>query len=678
MHLKKIVINNFRLLKDFELDIKENMSLIVGKNNCGKTSISTILEKFSNPKSENFRWDDFNLEFQNEFYVKVYSHSDKENHTDDGIRMTLFIKYTEADSYANIQNFMMDLNPLNDMIILEFFYFCPFDKLNILIEELKNKDIKRDEKDKFTKFMIKNSNRFFISKSQAKGYDTEKKEIINELSSEVSTTEIKKLINFHAIKANRDVSNKTNDNSLSSLSAKYYELKNSKDPEKEIFNELSEVIEKTDTHLNEVYNGNSKSKVGSGIFSDIIKNVKRFGGISDETKISVQSSIGSKDLLNNNTTLYYEHNGKFLPENYNGLGYLNLIGMIFEIETAIEGFHKNINENPSDINLLFIEEPEAHTHPQLQYIFIKNIKELIKEKSENLNIQTLLTTHSSHIIADCDFNDIRYLKKEKSAIKALNFESLNKKYSDEEAFKFVKKYLTLNHAELFFADKVIFIEGATERVLLPTMMNKIDKECVNGSLPLLSQNISTIEAGAYSHKFKPLIEFLGLKTLIITDIDGVKKSASNKYVKCPSDEAKYTSNSALKDFFGLEVEEEHFETLKSKTFDEKLIGEKIRIAYQITENDYHARSFEDAFIALNLEFIRQVLNKDKDNFKESLKNVKKFNDNEPNYYNLAENCIKDGGKSLFAIDLLYYDGIDDKEWLVPKYIKEGLEWLRDI
>lgn len=68
---------------------------------------------------------------------------------------------------------------------------------------------------------------------------------------------------------------------------------------------------------------------------------------------------------------------------------------------------------PADINILFIEEPEAHTHPQLQYIFIKNIKELLREGKKckdglDIVVQTLITTHSSHIVAECDFDDIKY------------------------------------------------------------------------------------------------------------------------------------------------------------------------------------------------------------------------------------------------------------------------------
>jgi predicted ATP-dependent endonuclease of OLD family len=55
----------------------------------------------------------------------------------------------------------------------------------------------------------------------------------------------------------------------------------------------------------------------------------------------------------------------------------------------------------------------------MQYVFIKNIKKLLKESiqredGEKRKLQYIITTHSSHIVADSDFNDIKYLKKETS------------------------------------------------------------------------------------------------------------------------------------------------------------------------------------------------------------------------------------------------------------------------
>jgi hypothetical protein len=46
-------------------------------------------------------------------------------------------------------------------------------------------------------------------------------------------------------------------------------------------------------------------------------------------------------------------------------------------------------------------------------------------------------------------------------------------------------------------------------------------------LPLLSQNISTIEVGAYSQIFEKFIDFLGIRSLILTDIDAIKVTGQN-------------------------------------------------------------------------------------------------------------------------------------------------------
>lgn len=37
MKLSQILIRNYRLLKDFSIDLEKVLSLAIGKNNCGKT-----------------------------------------------------------------------------------------------------------------------------------------------------------------------------------------------------------------------------------------------------------------------------------------------------------------------------------------------------------------------------------------------------------------------------------------------------------------------------------------------------------------------------------------------------------------------------------------------------------------------------------------------------------------
>lgn len=171
----------------------------------------------------------------------------------------------------------------------------------------------------------------------------------------------------------------------------------------------------------------------------------------------------------------------------------------------------------------------------MQYVFIKNIKGLLKEHDGELKasgyisgIQTLITTHSSHIVSDCNFDDLIYFKRDNGVVTSRAFNSLKEEYEDDQlGYRFVKQYLTLNSSELFFADKVICIEGDTERILLPTMMQKVDIatpiEQGSNIMPLLSQNISIIETGAHSQAFRKFFDFLGIKVLIITDIDPVNK-----------------------------------------------------------------------------------------------------------------------------------------------------------
>lgn len=450
-------------------------------------------------------------------------------------------------------------------------------------------------------------------------------------------------------------------------------------------------MEETDTFLDGVY---------SGIFEKVVNKVEMFGGIKKgDSIISIISTLQHRELLKGNTTVMYDHNEESsLPENYNGLGYLNLISIIFDIELLVNDFRRgnNINEEPADINLLFIEEPEAHTHPQMQYVFIKNIKNILKDASKGrdeqgakkFNLQTLITSHSSHITSESKFDDIKYFFKvdKKNEIIAKNLKDLKAIYGDKEAeyFKFLKQYLTLHRAELFFADKAIFIEGDTERILLPAMMKKIDQEDKDKgdkTLPLLSQNISIIEVGAYSHVFEKFFDFIGLKSLVITDIDSSKEDRTKCRV-CDAN-AKLTTNASLSFFHNGTNKLDYFKKL---LFDWKILRKKkgsnwvsnrkgkLLVIYQVEENTYHARSFEDAFFHLN----RQLIIDNKPNFK-SLKNIAYFDDMTKDSYDLASECV--GKKPSLAMEILLNSKADTNNnefsnWQIPAYIKEGLSWLK--
>lgn len=721
MEIVKIKVKNFRLLKDFEVSLEKILSLVVGKNNSGKTSLVSVLDKFINEKAKDFSCDDFNLDFQKHLRDLV-DDTTKTVSYPLGISLTLFIRYEETDNLANVTNILRSLDDENRYVVLYYEYGLSEMNMAALrhayndyyteavtriesrytIEETDNDDI-RDFKTNqkkyalsqvFYEFFKKHQKDFFKLSRRSVDYDVsnDREDLERYTDLDAENIKLDNVLNLKTISAKREVSNRDTDRTLSSLSSKYYEKKESNPNDADAIKKFKETLNATDQHLDTVY---------EGLFKNLVEKVGLFGGLKEgDSVIKIVSTLQHKELLKGNTTVMYDHSEEHsLPEHYNGLGYMNLIGMIFEIEVLLSDFRREHRQNelPADINLLLIEEPEAHTHPQMQYVFIKNIKQILKKASDGedgqaFSLQTLITTHSSHIAAEGKFDDIKYFVRKGShnEVIAKSLKDLRREYkNDDAAFKFLKQYLTLNRAELFFADKAILIEGDTERILLPAMMKKVDIE--HQENPLLSQNISIIEVGAYSHIFERLIDFLNVRSLIISDIDSAKKKTRTK-CRVEDADAELSTNASLSFFHGGRNGLSLFTSmlLNRKTLRKchKSAGKRwyssprgiVLFVFQTKEKndtglEYHARSFEDAFFHLNRQFIKD----NKDTFK-SLKNQEYFEDNNKDAYELAENCV--GSKPSFAMEILLNsitdeDGIEYSNWTIPNYIKEGLLWLKN-
>jgi len=694
MNLFKIQVENYRLLKNFSMDVEENLSLVIGKNNTGKTSILSVLDKFlTQSEKSRFNFDDFNIDFKEELENLIVGDPVAENeYTAKGIKLRLFIKYTEICNLENVSRVMMDLDPDNNLIALGFEYILLFEKYVEIrkdYNEFRMHEIDKKSKSETYKqksiydFLEQKHTDYFklFRKTIEINKDTQIVNEANFIDLDKESISIKDIINFKYISAQREVANKEITKSLSNQTSKIYEKTETSPEQNKAVDEFKDRLTETDSQLSEIY---------IDLFKTIIKKVANFGGIKpNESEIEIISNLQHRELLKGNTTVVYKHddNNK-LPEHYNGLGYMNLIYMIFEIEILIQEFKREKERRPADINLLFIEEPEAHTHPQMQYIFIKNIKKLLGEGIEREDgmrgkLQYIVSTHSSHIVADSDFDDIKYLKKDSNnSVVVKNLKNLKKEYDEKTSqYQFLTQYLTISRAEIFFAEKAVLIEGDTERILIPSIMKKIDieeeaKHKANrerdSHFPLLSQNISIIEVGAYSQIFDKFIEFLGIKTLIITDLDTVDKND----MKCEVANGVSYSNDAISHYFKnpLLVDLKGY-SLKNKLFNkvnENWINQpngKLCIVYQTEENGYIARSFEDAFIHLNREFI-----KEKKKYFKGLQNINDFDDNNNSAYHLAQNCIKK--KTHFAMDILFNSNEKLTNWQIPSYIKEGLLWLK--
>ena len=209
-----------------------------------------------------------------------------------------------------------------------------------------------------------------------------------------------------------------------------------------------------------------------------------------------------------------------LPDNYNGLGFKNLIFMVVEL-LDLHAQWLGIEDNRPPVHLIFIEEPEAHLHAQLQQAFIRKVMDILalgEEDQVHYTSQVVVTTHSTHILYERGFRPIRYFRRTRSeAISTSDVLNLSIFYDDTDPNirTFLERYLRLTHCDLFFADATVLVEGNVERLLLPQMI-------ANVAPRLQSTYLTVLEiGGAFGYRFKALIEFLGLTALVITDLDSV-------------------------------------------------------------------------------------------------------------------------------------------------------------
>lgn len=679
MHIESIVIENFRLLQNCCIDMRKKTTLLVGKNNTGKTSFAVLLEKFLD-RPDTFSFSDFPLSLREAIF-----NIDVETNVEElAIRMVLRIAYTEEDDLSILSEFMLDLDPArrHTSILLE----ATIDKKKLL-RVLPDDQIERK------KFIENNlSGKFLDARVYAFddfGHAGEEAYYLshrNQLE-EKDRASLRALLNLQVIHARRNVASSEDagrgSKPLSAISTKFFRKRDIEadaddegeedasvdKPDAGSIEKLRSILADIDTQLGEQY---------AEVFGSFLKNSRDFLDLGD---LKVVSNIQSQSLIENSSQVIYGDTDNFLPEHYSGLGYLNILYLLLQIELCRDDFSRR----NAPLNLLLIEEPEAHTHPQMQYVFADKIHGIV---SAIPSLQVLITTHSSHIVSKSDFEDIRYLSRSPSTgpVSIKNFHTdLSNEYeklgADGKAlFKFLKQYLTINSAELFFANKAIFIEGTTERILLPLfieMHDKINDEATETG-GLSSQNISVLEVGANARAFAPFLEFIGVRTLIITDIDTTKfvlnkETGKTSYKAWPVEGSTHTSNETLKHFLMAptidnvaDYEEWHLRLLSGEAASD---GGQIKLAYQMEESGYHARSFEDAFIAKNFEKIRTR----KDDL-EGLKNVQDIdNFDGGDFYALTENILSK--KSDFAGSVLYAALVEGETWETPKYIMDGLKWI---
>lgn len=155
----------------------------------------------------------------------------------------------------------------------------------------------------------------------------------------------------------------------------------------------------------------------------------------------------------------------------NSLGYNNLI-YLATILAEFEG----LKENYTSPRILLIEELEAHLHPQIQ---IKVLKYL-KEQADKNDIQVIITTHSTTISSATAIENIISFNTNVDGVKIT---SLKRCVANEQAQKFINRWLDATRSTLLFSKGNIFVEGLAETLLLPKLAEIYLSEKKNDQLP---------------------------------------------------------------------------------------------------------------------------------------------------------------------------------------------------
>ncbi len=668
MKITQLSVTNFRLLDDITINIEDDITLIVGKNNTGKTSLFEIINLFLGGKYKisfhDFSQNSYEIfencykKFRDELLFEV-DETERDRLEKEIIfnipRITLEIKieYDKIkDSLINISDFISDLDDAKTEATI-LFKHEPSDTINLFktFHNRVNQDIKLIE------WLNENITGYYSTRLFG-GDNLIEDNILGRIS---------KVLYFESIQASRKLDDiKTDKNrSLAVGFSDYYQ--NVHGDQNDDVEALKNTLKNVSTELDEKY---------EIVLEKILEKLKSFG-VDKEINIPeiiLKSKFDPESIIKNNIKYFYKNGDIELPENYNGLGYSNLIFLVLKIVSFIENFKKNKAKHEAEILTILLEEPEAHLHPQMQQVFVEQVRETIAKTllEDKIQVQLIISTHSSHMIAEAglnvkrSFERIRYFNKfkkdGKNFIEVKDFNDFKHKEKQEDTFRFLKQYLNLNKCDLFFADKVIMVEGITEKLLMPIFIRKVSEKLEN-------EYVSIIEVGgAYTHKFREFFKFLNTKVLIVTDLDSVDPEDNRKACKVSTPNSK-TSNQTLKQWL---PQKELISELLSASEDSKIDSGIIRVAYQVAEesHSYTARSLEEAIINCNNPFFSYSAEDLKVN---DYFDLLKGKDLTVEPYDLAPSSKE---KTVFTFDLMTFDEKGTKQkWIVPKYIKEGLEWL---
>lgn len=150
-----------------------------------------------------------------------------------------------------------------------------------------------------------------------------------------------------------------------------------------------------------------------------------------------------------------------------GLGHLNIIYI------ALKLVEFEFNRRHELLNIMIIEEPEAHIHTHIQKTLFNNLG-LSKDYT-----QVLMTTHSTHLSEVSEIQRVNVLKAEKNITTVMRptngLDGFGVNVLKLKAVSLVtslERYLDAKRSVLLFSKGVILVEGDGEEILIPHLVKK--------------------------------------------------------------------------------------------------------------------------------------------------------------------------------------------------------------
>jgi putative ATP-dependent endonuclease of OLD family len=677
--LAKATIRNFRLLRNTELSFTDKVTLCVGRNNTGKTSLAKLFEFFVARKKAVLRIEDFSVDCYEEFLVAhrlfVSGEVKQARDTVPVITLTLHIAYDkDCGQYGPLAPFVVDLDPDCSEVVIRFSYALKDGALKDFFGDM---PVETDATATLEQLGRGIPKHFEMSVTAVDPTDEANVR-------PVDFADVRSLVRVDFLEAQRGL-NDEGEGSAAPIGAVFEQLLNAAEKSQNA-TWLEELAASIDLTL--VDTSGSLDSSLQKVRERVAPTLKAFGypGLGNQEFVTA-ARLDSKKLLRNFARIHYPGvAGVRFPESYNGLGTRNLVMILLKLFTYYR--HYTATSSESGIHIVFLEEPEAHLHPQMQEAFIQQLASSANlfpridaqmranmprragageesgtegDSSPRWNAQFVVTTHSAHVANQGNFPDIRYFRKEEDAVEIGSepgpartvIKDLSQVTGDE---RFLRKYLTLTRADLYFADKAILVEGASERVFVPAAEEKLGPKRAEETPQ--HQYVTLMEVGgAHAHRFYPLLKVLGIPALIITDLDPVDNSGS-KIRKCLASETGRTSNQSIKAWFSETADITVAELLQRAETGPPVDGGSMCLAYQVPEEPGGpcGRTFEDAFALAN----------------RALFGISTGDAPAKDLEEQARSSVKSRRSKVdFALDHV----LGDHDWEVPKYIRLGLEWL---